>query len=52
MTRPFTFTKERLIAFILSMVLPVLAMAYGTFGLIFHVCINRSFFLHSYSFRW
>lgn len=45
MTRPFTFTKERLIAFILSMVLPVLAMAYGTFGLIFHVCINRSFFL-------
>lgn len=45
MKRPFTFTKKRLIAFILSMVLPVLAMVYGTFGLIFHVCINRSFFL-------
>lgn len=40
----FTFTKDRWLAFALSMVLPILAMAYGVFGLIFHVCINRFFF--------
>ncbi len=44
MNRAFTFTKERWIQFIHSMLIPLLAMVYGVFGLIFHVCINRAFF--------
>ena len=45
MKNTLAFTKERIVVFFLSLVLPVLAMAYGVFGLIFRVCINRSFFL-------
>ena len=41
----FTLTNQRCIAFALLILLPVLAMAYGVLGLIFHVCINHSFFL-------
>jgi hypothetical protein len=45
MKNTLVFTKERIVVFFLSLVMPVLAMAYGVFGLIFRVCINRSFFL-------
>lgn len=45
MSQIFTFTKKRLDAFILSLLLPLLGMGCGVVSLFCDVCINKSFLI-------